>query len=185
MFRTIASMWALLYMFSIGGSYATAAYAVLEALTGLLSAENALSAPKIDRRAVGWGVPLLYSAGYVVIPVATPSAAMEPMLIALLALRVWFVIVLWDRETVGVSTYKKLCDRGPYAFIRHPGMLSGLLARVGVTLVNPLAWNIAGLVVMTAAAVGVILIEEQFLREQPSWRRYAERVNYRLVPYLW
>lgn len=163
----------------------TCVYGLLEGLMGLLSIENALRAETIDTRPAGWLVPACYAAGYLAIPVFEPNEWAQLMLVGVLGLRVWVVLDFWDHSTVGVSTFTGLHSSGAYRFVRHPMMLTGLLARIGFCIANPIAWNWFGLLLMTFAAVVVVVVEEQFLTQQAEWRQYASKVKYKLVPKVW
>jgi protein-S-isoprenylcysteine O-methyltransferase Ste14 len=84
-----------------------------------------------------------------------------------------------DREHHVVST-------GPYAIVRHPGYLSGILWLASTPLI------LGSLYAFSAFALYAILmalrtyLEDSTLqRELPGYAEYAKRVRYRLLPRIW
>jgi protein-S-isoprenylcysteine O-methyltransferase Ste14 len=85
-----------------------------------------------------------------------------------------------DRGQVVVTT-------GPYAYIRHPGYLAGIVVMVtsGIALDSWLA--AAMLVVLTVPFLLYrTIVEDRVLKaELPRYQDYADRVRWRLVPGIW
>jgi len=82
---------------------------------------------------------------------------------------------------------QRVIDTGPYAFIRHPGYLGGILGFVaGTPLMLGSWWSF---VPAGAAALCLVLrtaLEDAMLRrELPGYAEYATRVRSRLVPWIW
>ena len=76
---------------------------------------------------------------------------------------------------------------GPYAFVRHPGYVAGILLifASGIALGS---WLAAAFVVATNLPFLLyrIVVEERVLRSQlPDYAEYAQRVRCRLLPGLW
>ncbi len=78
-------------------------------------------------------------------------------------------------------------DSGPYAFVRHPGYVGGILFMVGsgIALGSWLAWA-----VLAAASLPFLLgravNEDRILQaDLPGYRDYAARVRWRLLPGVW
>ncbi len=78
-------------------------------------------------------------------------------------------------------------DRGPYAIVRHPGYVGGILFMVGsgIALGSWLAWA-----VLAAASLpfllGRAINEDRILQaDLPGYRDYAARVRWRLLPGIW
>jgi protein-S-isoprenylcysteine O-methyltransferase Ste14 len=115
---------------------------------------------------------------------------------ALVALAAAFRLCLWAMRVNRFfsSVIRIQSDRGqvvitagPYAVIRHPGYLAGLIVMVasGIALDSWLA--AAMLVVLTVPfLLRRAIIEDRVLKaELPGYQDYADRVRWRLVPGLW
>lgn len=97
----------------------------------------------------------------------------------------------------------KLVTTGPYTYVRHPSYTGGILALVGMSIVNMSKgswayecgfalswWGIGwGMLVMISM---IILIErcpreDRFLREvfKEEWDAWRERVRWRMIPWVY
>jgi protein-S-isoprenylcysteine O-methyltransferase Ste14 len=81
----------------------------------------------------------------------------------------------------------RVVDSGPYRLVRHPGYI-GIIS--GFILPLPLMLGSWWAMVPAGAMVGWILIrtvlEDRTLQEElEGYREYAQRVRYRLIPYIW
>ncbi len=81
---------------------------------------------------------------------------------------------------------QRVCDRGPYRVVRHPGYAAGILMMLTPPLLLGSLWGC----LPQALAVIMLLVrtelEDRTLRrELPGYREYARRVRYRLVPLVW
>jgi protein-S-isoprenylcysteine O-methyltransferase Ste14 len=85
-----------------------------------------------------------------------------------------------DRGQVVVS-------HGPYAYIRHPGYLAGILVMVssGVALGSWLATAFLVICSLPFLFYRAIAEDRVLQGELPGYRDYAARVRWRLVPGLW
>lgn len=176
---------AALLLFSTSGSVAVPLYALVEMWICTLCVLNALGAQRVDERPIGWFLPVLYMAGAVVVPIGAGGWLAEVALLIALPLRVWSVWSLGISCSAGTATFENLVECGPYRFVRHPMQASGLLARVALALAFPHWWNWLGVLLMAVAEVGVVWLEESFLRQFDSWCQYSRRVHYRLLPRVW
>ncbi len=80
-----------------------------------------------------------------------------------------------------------VCDRGPYAWVRHPGYVG---AAVAFPLATPLllgsAWALVPAALSTLTLVVRTALEDRTLqRELAGYAEFATRTRYRLVPGLW
>ncbi|HEX3505555.1 MAG TPA: isoprenylcysteine carboxylmethyltransferase family protein [Xanthobacteraceae bacterium] len=78
-------------------------------------------------------------------------------------------------------------DSGPYAVVRHPGYLAGILVVFGsgLALCSWLAWAFL-LVLSVPFLMYRVVVEDRVLHaELPGYRDYAARVRWRLVPGIW
>jgi protein-S-isoprenylcysteine O-methyltransferase Ste14 len=78
-------------------------------------------------------------------------------------------------------------DSGPYAVVRHPGYVAGILVMLGsgLALCSWIAW--AFLVVLSVPFLMYrVITEDRVLQaELPGYRDYAARVRWRLLPGIW
>ena len=90
--------------------------------------------------------------------------------------------------TVRIQTDRgqKVIGTGPYAIVRHPGYVGGILFSVGIALCLGSLWAL-----IPAGIASLLLIlrtqwEDQTLQaELPGYMAYTERVRYRLIPGVW
>jgi len=84
-----------------------------------------------------------------------------------------------DRDHEVVST-------GPYEFVRHPGYLSGILWMSSIPLIIGSLFTLIPVMIYGAMMVLRTHLEDRTLRDElPGYSEYAERVKYRLVPWVW
>jgi protein-S-isoprenylcysteine O-methyltransferase Ste14 len=90
--------------------------------------------------------------------------------------------------TVRIQTDRgqTVIDSAPYATVRHPGYVGGLLFAVGTAL------GLGSLWALIPAGIACLLLilrtqwEDQTLQaELPGYREYTERVRYKLIPGVW
>jgi len=104
-----------------------------------------------------------------------------------------YIMVVWvfrtnsyASRTVEVDEEQKVIDTGPYGIVRHP-------MYVGVTtlyVLSPLAlgsyWSLIPSLLMIPIIVARILSEERILvKDLRGYIEYQQKVNYRLVPFVW
>lgn len=79
-----------------------------------------------------------------------------------------------------------LVTSGPYRLVRHPIYLGYLVGHIGFVLVNASWLNLGVLVLLYAAQVLRMRREEAVLAATSSdYRRYQQRVRWRLVPFVY
>ena len=80
----------------------------------------------------------------------------------------------------------KVCDSGPYRFVRHPGYAGSILALLGIVLALSSVWTLIPAAVALIIAVIRTVLEDRTLQDElPGYRNYARRVPYRLVPWIY
>lgn len=80
----------------------------------------------------------------------------------------------------------KVVSSGPYAWMRHPGYAGSLLASLGMPLLLDSAWAFIPVVIFGAFFVLRTRLEDRFLQANlTGYRKYAQRVRYRLLPGVW
>jgi protein-S-isoprenylcysteine O-methyltransferase Ste14 len=77
-------------------------------------------------------------------------------------------------------------DSGPYAIVRHPGYVGGILFFIGSPL---LLGSLCGLIPAVLVSLALILRtkwEDQTLQAKlPGYKGYTDRVRFRLIPGVW
>jgi len=78
-------------------------------------------------------------------------------------------------------------DSGPYAFVRHPGYISGILVMFGsgLALCSWMAWTILVVFSVPFLMYRVVAEDRVLHSDLPGYRDYAARVRSRLVPGIW
>jgi protein-S-isoprenylcysteine O-methyltransferase Ste14 len=116
--------------------------------------------------------------------------------LALIAVAAGYALCFWAmRENRFFSSVVRIqADRGqhvintgPYAFIRHPGYLAGILIILasGIALGS---WLATALLVILSLPILLYraITEDRFLKvELQGYRDYATRVRWRLLPGIW
>ncbi len=79
-----------------------------------------------------------------------------------------------------------VCDSGPYRIVRHPGYAGNILPLPGIVLALGSVWTIIPAVVALIIVVTRTSLEDRTLQaELPGYHDYAQRVRYRLIPWLY
>jgi protein-S-isoprenylcysteine O-methyltransferase Ste14 len=87
---------------------------------------------------------------------------------------------------VSVKEGQHVSDRGPYRWVRHPGYAGIILMMPCIALVlgSFVALIPAGIIALLV--VGRTALEDRLLRnELEGYTEYADRVRYRLIPWIW
>ena len=100
-----------------------------------------------------------------------------------------FIVILQNNyaaSTIQVAEGQKVVSTGLYAYVRHP-MYAGVLPMlVGIPLALGSWWGVFGLVIIVPAIIWRLLDEEKFLHKNlPGYTEYANRVKYRLIPFVY
>jgi protein-S-isoprenylcysteine O-methyltransferase Ste14 len=124
---------------------------------------------------------------------AKPNAIVSSLGLVLFVIG-WWIAYLGMRENAFAAPVIKyqegrehaVVDTGPYRLVRHPMYAGGILVFIGAPLwLESTAAALLALVPIVLVLLRV-LVEENFLRrELPGYAAYAQRVRYRLIPFLW
>jgi protein-S-isoprenylcysteine O-methyltransferase Ste14 len=88
--------------------------------------------------------------------------------------------------TVRVEEGQKLASRGLYKLVRHPMYAGSLILMVGIPLALGSYWGLIVLILGLLVLVFRIRDEEKMLNQElAGYSEYAQRVRYRLMPYVW
>ena len=186
--------WAVLAFY---GAYSALGFRVLS--PDLIAERSRLpsDADPADLALAGLAFVFLYPVSFVVCGLDARAGAPAPALVegtAFLVFAAGYAFSLWAAHTnpffsaaVRIQTERghHVIDRGPYAWVRHPGYAGPMLSHLAL----PLA--LGSLRALLPAALGVALLalravyeERRLARELPGYADYAARVRYRLVPGL-
>ena len=122
----------------------------------------------------------------------SPAFTLWLNLAGLLLIGIGYAIGAWalaeNRFFAGVVRIQterghKVCDSGPYRFVRHPGYAGNLLALPGLALALSSAWTLIPAAIALIIAIIRTSLEDRTLQEElPGYREYAQRVRFRLFP---
>ena len=124
-------------------------------------------------------------------------SSVPPWLIVLgyILLCIGYFISIWGESvnkfaelTVRIQTERghKVIDTGPYAIIRHPLYLGGLLMMIGIPLTLGSFWSFIPAAAATVTLIVRTVLEDRTLqRELEGYKAYAARVPHRLIPGIW
>ena len=90
--------------------------------------------------------------------------------------------------TVRIQTDRgqTVIDTGPYAIVRHPGYVGGILFCVGIALCLGSLWALIPAGLASALLVLRTQWEDQTLQaELPGYKEYTQRVRSKLIPGVW
>ncbi len=79
-----------------------------------------------------------------------------------------------------------VCTDGPYRLIRHPGYAGLIGSTISYPFILGSWWGLLPNLILAAIVVVRTALEDRTLQaELPGYREYAQRVKYRLVPFVW
>ena len=107
----------------------------------------------------------------------------------LLAYLMWGEVLrenAWLSRTVEVQEGQRVVDHGLYGVVRHPMYSASVLLFLSMPLVlnSPLSFLVM-LCYLPLIAKRIRNEEKLLQKELPGYEEYAERVKYRLIPFLW
>jgi protein-S-isoprenylcysteine O-methyltransferase Ste14 len=79
-----------------------------------------------------------------------------------------------------------VCTSGPYNLIRHPGYTGLIVSLLSYPLILGSWWGfLPNLTLGLIIVVRTALEDRTLQKELPGYREYAQKVKYRLVPFIW
>jgi len=89
-------------------------------------------------------------------------------------------------STITVESGQKLVSTGLYALVRHPMYTGNIIMMLGTPLALGSYWGLVFVIPLLLGLAVRIGDEEELLNQElDGYRDYAQKVHYRLVPYLW
>ena len=185
----MAALWGLfayrhLLAFQNTGEWAYLVISVSETLSAALfvfrSAPVTVSTDPLDWffALVGTFMPLLFiPASWGLLPAA------KNLIVLGIALQIFGLLSL-NRSYALVAAKRKIKTKGMYRVVRHPMYASYLVLITGYILSNTTWWNFL-LYVMSLGFLFVRMVrEERHLAVDPVYAEYAQRVRYRVIPFV-
>ena len=83
-----------------------------------------------------------------------------------------------------VAANRGVVITGMYRYVRHPLYMAYFVNIAGFLINHVSAYNVVLVVVLAIVQLARIHYEEKLLRKDPAYARYADRVRWRLVPYV-
>jgi protein-S-isoprenylcysteine O-methyltransferase Ste14 len=92
----------------------------------------------------------------------------------------------YTAATIQVTENQTVISTGPYAIVRHPMYASALLYVLGTPLALGSWWGLLAVAVMIPLLMWRLVDEERMLAAQlAGYTDYQQRVQHRLVPFVW
>lgn len=139
----------------------------------------------ISFRPLEWGLAMAASSMTLLVsPGGAPliSTAVGGVLLLLALLFQLYAKLSLGRSFGVVPANRGIVDHGPYRVVRHPIYAGYLLNHITYFLLHPTGWNGGVYVLFYALQVPRLLAEERLLSQDESYRKYMEKVRYRLLP---
>jgi protein-S-isoprenylcysteine O-methyltransferase Ste14 len=148
-------------------------------------------------------VPLLLVAFYAIIPVAALDDSRFrwfplPWWVCAIGYILFFAAMALVTRAEAVNKFfevtvrlqtdrgQTVVDTGPYAVVRHPGYVAGIVLSVAAALCLGSLWALIPAGVASGLLILRTLWEDETLQAELSgYKEYAQRVRYRLVPGIW
>ena len=110
-------------------------------------------------------------------------------ILTLLGLLTVFFVFKENTFTSGiieVANEQKVISSGPYALVRHPMYVGGLVMLLGVPFALGSYWGLLATIPIYIVIVWRLLDEEKFLAKNlAGYLEYKKKVTYRLIPFFW
>ena len=131
--------------------------------------------PGLDKR-FGWSD----------LPFSITLLGLALVLLGYLMILYVFITNSYASRVVEVEKGQRVITTGPYALVRHP-MYVGVIFFYGAT---PIALGSYGALVPSLLIIPILVFrikdeEKELLENLAGYREYAQKVKYRLVPYVW
>ena len=147
-------------------------------VVGLLGPVVSLVVAGLDRR---WGWSPAVPLGWQWVAVLLVAAAIGLSVWAMVA-NAYFSAVARLQTDRG----QRVVSGGPYAWVRHPSYAGSVLTSVAMPVMLGTLWAWVPQLLVGAVLVARTALEDRMLREGlDGYAEYAERVRWRLAPWVW
>ena len=131
--------------------------------------------PGLDKR-FGWSD----------LPFSIALTGLALVLLGYLVILYVFLTNSYASRVVEVEKGQRVITTGPYALVRHP-MYVGVIFFYGVT---PIALGSYWAMIASSLIIPILIFrildeEKELLENLPGYREYAQKVRYRLLPFVW
>ncbi len=165
-------------------------------MTGLLllASESLVVVLTILRRSAcivdrSWKTRLITTMSMLGPPLVYPAhvMALAPEAITVAVSAVGLMVVIAGKLSLGRSfgllpANRGIVSSGCYRVLRHPIYLGYLITHVAFVAANPIAWNVAMILVSDVALLRRAVFEERTLANDPEYLGYMQRVRWRILP---
>jgi protein-S-isoprenylcysteine O-methyltransferase Ste14 len=130
---------------------------------------------------IGTILPLL------AVPVAAGALLPPRLCVAIMLIGLYVQIsgkLILGRSFGLIAANRGIKVAGPYRIVRHPIYAGYTIIHAGFLLAFPSLWNLVLYSTELAIQIGRVLREELLLSQDQSYRDYAARVRYRLIPMI-
>jgi protein-S-isoprenylcysteine O-methyltransferase Ste14 len=139
----------------------------------------------VSRDPVDWAVAIAGTAAPLFfVPAAGGMPAYASTLIVIGTLLQLLGVISINRSFAIVAAKRKVRTTGMYRVVRHPIYASYLVLFSGYVWGNATPWNVALYLSIACCIAARIAREERHLRVDPGYEAYCDRVQYRLVPFV-
>lgn len=118
-----------------------------------------------------------------------PGAALAGDVLVAVGLLIVFLVFkenTFASATIAVDAEQKVTSTGPYALVRHPMYVGGVVMLIGTPLALGSWWGLFVIIPFLPVLIWRLLDEEKFLvKNLPGYAEYQNTVRYRLVPFVW
>ena len=95
-----------------------------------------------------------------------------------------YAILSLNRAIGILPANRGIQTEGMYRFVRHPLYVSYQIANIGYIMNHASYYNIAVALIGFLSQILRVFSEERLLAADPDYKRYIEKVRWRLIPYI-
>jgi protein-S-isoprenylcysteine O-methyltransferase Ste14 len=124
--------------------------------------------------------------GWSSVPAAVSVAGDVLVAVGLLIAMITTIQNGYAAANINVEAGQTVVSTGVYSVVRHPMYFGNVVLMIGIPLALGSYWGLVFVIAGSVVLVTRILDEEKVLTQQlAGYLDYAQRVHFRLVPYVW